>query len=232
MDMDAVTFPRPVVGATEGCGPLHNQYDRPTADTGSGRRELIDPCSRLEPATVSPAGDVAVGWEGSRVLGVDAPEQIGWVAALALGLAPIVFILTGALFYCTATTYAEATAMYPEAGGSSLFARQAFNEFWSFFTAWAQMLNYVITIAISAFFAAHYAGGVVTDWFSTPPGDIVFGIALIVLLALVNVRGVRDAVSVNVVLAVIDFLSQLTLVVAGIFLVLNPEVLRNPAPER
>ena len=150
---------------------------------------------------------------------------LGLVAALALGLTPIVFILTGALFYCTATTYAEATAMYPEAGGSSLFARQAFNEFWSFFTAWAQMLNYVITIAISAFFAAHYAGGVALDWFKTPPGDIVFGIVLIAILALVNVRGVKDAVSVNVVLAVIDFLSQLALVLLGTFLVLNPEIL-------
>ena len=150
---------------------------------------------------------------------------LGLVAALALGLTPIVFILTGALFYCTATTYAEATAMYPEAGGSSLFARQAFNEFWSFFTAWAQMLNYVITIAISAFFAAHYAGGPALDWFKTPPGDIVFGIVLIAILALVNVRGVKDAVSVNVVLAVIDFLSQLALVLLGTFLVLNPEVL-------
>jgi APA family basic amino acid/polyamine antiporter len=150
---------------------------------------------------------------------------LGLVAALALGLTPLVFILTGALFYCTATTYAEATAMYPEAGGSSLFARQAFNEFWSFFTAWAQMLNYVITIAISAFFAAHYAGGVAFAWFKTAPGDIVFGIVLIALLALVNVRGVKDAVSVNVVLAVIDFLSQLAIVVAGVLLVLNPDVL-------
>ena len=83
---------------------------------------------------------------------------LGLVAALALGLTPLVFLLTGALFYCTATTYSEATSMYPEAGGSSLFARRAFNELWSFFTAWAQMLNYIITIAISAFFAAHYAG--------------------------------------------------------------------------
>ena len=47
----------------------------------------------------------------------------GLVAALALGLTPVAFILTGALFYCTATSYAKATAMYPEAGGSSLFAR-------------------------------------------------------------------------------------------------------------
>src|ERR687896_1164863 len=100
---------------------------------------------------------------------------LGLVAALALGLTPVVFILTGALFYCTATTYAEATAMFPEAGGSSLFVRRAFNELWSFFTAWAQMLNYVITIAISAFFAAHYFGGVAGDYFSTPPGDVILG---------------------------------------------------------
>jgi APA family basic amino acid/polyamine antiporter len=150
---------------------------------------------------------------------------LGLVASLALGLTPLVFIITGALFYATATTYAEATAMYPEAGGSSLFARQAFNEFWSFFTAWAQMLNYVITIAISAFFAAHYAGGVSWDYFSTAPGDIVFGIALIALLALINVRGVKDAVTVNVVLAVVDFLSQSLLVILGVFLVLSPELL-------
>src|SRR5688572_31822799 len=97
---------------------------------------------------------------------------LGLVAALAAGLTPLVFLITGALFYCTATTYAEATAMYPEAGGSSLFARRAFNEFWSFFTAWAQMLNYVITIAISAFFAAHYAGGVAFEALEEPPGDI------------------------------------------------------------
>ncbi len=153
---------------------------------------------------------------------------LGLVASYALGLTPLVFIITGALFYCTATTYAEATAMYPEAGGSSLFARRAFNELWSFFTAWAQMLNYTITIAISAFFAAHYAGGVSFEYFSTSPGDVVFGIGLVILLALVNVRGVKDAVSVNVVLAAIDFLSQLAIVLVGFILVLSPDtLLRN-----
>src|ERR671911_2112864 len=95
---------------------------------------------------------------------------LGLVAALALGLTPVVFVLTGALFYCTATTYAEATAMYPEAGGSSLFVRHAFNEFWSFFTAWAQMLNYVITIAISAFFVPHYVGGLFWEPLRSSPG--------------------------------------------------------------
>ena len=41
---------------------------------------------------------------------------------------------------------------YPEAGGSSSFARHAFNELVSFGAAWAQMLVYVVTITTSAFF--------------------------------------------------------------------------------
>ncbi len=152
---------------------------------------------------------------------------LGLVAALAAGLTPLVFLITGALFYCTATTYAEATAMYPEAGGSSLFARRAFNELWSFFTAWAQMLNYIITIAISAFFAAHYAGRFLWDGFKEAPGDIAFAALTVALLALVNVRGVKDAVSVNLVLAVIDFLSQLAIVGLGAVLVFSPEILTD-----
>src|SRR5205823_10626185 len=86
---------------------------------------------------------------------------LGLVASFALGLTPVVFVVTGVIFYLTAATYAEATAMYPEAGGSSSFARRAFNEFWSFFAAWGQMLNYVITIAISALFAPHHCGAVI-----------------------------------------------------------------------
>src|SRR2546430_8720749 len=76
---------------------------------------------------------------------------LGLVASFALGLTPVVFVLTGVIFYLTAATYAEATAMFPEAGGSPSFARPAFNEFWSFFAARGPMLNYVITIPISSF---------------------------------------------------------------------------------
>ena len=85
---------------------------------------------------------------------------LGLVAVFALGMTPVVFLIAGLIFACTAATYTEATTMYPEAGGSSSFARRAFNEFWSFFAAWGQMLNYIITVAISAFFVPHYLGRV------------------------------------------------------------------------
>ncbi len=151
---------------------------------------------------------------------------LGLVASFALGLTPVVFVITGVIFYLTAATYAEATAMYPEAGGSSSFARRAFNEFWSFFAAWGQMLNYTITIAISAFFVPHYLGGVLgIDALRHGPSDIFFGIGVVILLSLVNVVGVKESAGVNVALAVIDFATQLLLVVVGLFLVFSPSQL-------
>ena len=150
---------------------------------------------------------------------------LGLVASYALGLTPVVFVISGILFYLTAATYSEATSMYPEAGGSSSFARHAFNEFWSFFAAWGQMLNYTITIAISAFFVPHYIGGLFWEPLRHSPGDIIAAIGVIVLLSIVNVRGVEEAAGVNIFLAVIDFATQLLLVLAGLFLVFSPDVL-------
>src|SRR4051812_12095716 len=86
---------------------------------------------------------------------------LGLVASFALGLTPIVFIITGVIFFFTAATYAEATAMYPEAGGSSSFARRAVHEVLSVFAALGPMLHYVITIGLSAVFLAPlFRGGV------------------------------------------------------------------------
>ena len=150
---------------------------------------------------------------------------LGLVASYALGLTPVVFVITGVIFYLTAATYAEATAMYPEAGGSSSFARHAFNELWSFFAAWAQMLNYTITIAISAFFVPHYLGGLFWPALQHGPGDIVFGIGVVGLLSVVNVVGVKEAAGLNIVLAITDLATQLLLVAVGLALVLSPHVL-------
>src|SRR4051794_10084064 len=146
---------------------------------------------------------------------------LGLVASLALGLTPVVFLITGIFFLCTAATYAEATAMYPEAGGSSSFARRAFNEFWSFFAAWGQMLNYVVTVAISAFFVPHYLGSVFWAPLRHSPADIIAGALIIAILAVINVIGAKESAGLNIGLAVVDFLTQVLLVVVGIVLVLG-----------
>src|SRR5947208_6361792 len=151
---------------------------------------------------------------------------LGLVAAYALGLTPIVFLLAGGLFVLTAKTYGEGAAMFPEAGGASSFARHAFNEVASFFAGWALTLDYIITIAISAFFVPHYLGAFFPGLVHNP-GDIIGGIVTLALLAALNIRGLGESTRLNLILAVTDLCTQVLLVGLGIVLVLNPSLLVN-----
>ena len=149
---------------------------------------------------------------------------LGLVAAYALGLTPVVFMLAGALFALTAKTYQEGATMFPEAGGSSSFARHAFNEFVSFFAGWALSLDYILTIAISAFFVPHYLGAF---WpaLTHPPGDVIGGLIVIALLAWLNIRGIGESANLNFVLALVDLATQVLIICIGVVLVLNPALL-------
>jgi len=149
---------------------------------------------------------------------------LGVTAVFALGLTPAVFLVAGLIFACTAATYAEGTVQYPEAGGSSSFARHAFNELVSFGAAWAQMLVYVATITTSAFFVPHYLS-IFWEPLKTNPWDVIIGIVVILVLVLLNIVGVQEAAKLNVVLAVVDFATQLLLVGFGFVLVFNHEIL-------
>src|SRR5947209_20601051 len=83
-----------------------------------GRRRRAQ---RLERVLGAPAlFATAYGNVGSSIY-----YALGLVAGIALGLTPIVFIVSGLIFAATAATYAEGTVRYPEAGGSSSFARHA-----------------------------------------------------------------------------------------------------------
>jgi len=149
---------------------------------------------------------------------------LGVVAVSAMGATPIVFVLTGLLFMCTAWSYAEATAAMPEAGGASSFARRAFNEFVSFGIGWGQMLVYTATIAISALFVPHYLSvfvPVLKDW----PYNAIGGIVVAVVLVIVNVIGIKEAASLNIVLAVLDLGTQLLIVAIALVLLFEPNIL-------
>jgi APA family basic amino acid/polyamine antiporter len=177
---------------------------------------------RLERVLGTPAlFSTAYGNVGSSIY-----YALGVTAVFALGLTPLVFVIAGLIFAATAATYAEGTVRYPEAGGSSSFARHAFNELVSFGAAWAQMLNYIITIAISAFFVPHYLS-IFWGPLRQNPWDIVGGAAVIVFLVLLNVVGIQESANVNIGLALIDFATQVLLVIIGFALIFSPHVLAS-----
>ncbi len=149
---------------------------------------------------------------------------LGLVALYALGLTPVTFLIAGLIFAFTAATYVEGTVLYPEAGGSASFARHAFNEVASFLAAWAQMLTYIVTVAISAFFVPHYLA-VFWEPLGEGPTDVFFGIGLVALLAVLNIKGTEESTRLNFVLALADLLTQAVLVVIGLALVFDPDLL-------
>jgi basic amino acid/polyamine antiporter, APA family len=151
---------------------------------------------------------------------------LGLVAAHALGLTPLVFVFAGGLFALTAKTYAEGAAMFPEAGGSSSFARHAFDDVVSFFAGWALSLDYILTIAISAFFVPHYLSAFPhLHSLNHNPDDIFGGLIVVALLAALNIRGLGESAKLNFVLAILDLSTQILLVGVGVVLVLNPSLL-------
>src|ERR1700716_217177 len=154
-----------------------------------------------------------VGWSIYYALGV--------TAAFALGLTPLALILAGLIFVSTALNYAEGSAALPHAGGSSSFARRAFNDPIGFLVGWVQLLNYTATVSISAYFAVSYLGVFFQDLKSNELLHVGTTIALIAVLVIVNVIGIQESSALNIVLAMADLVTQVALVILGLVLLLN-----------
>jgi APA family basic amino acid/polyamine antiporter len=146
---------------------------------------------------------------------------LGLIAIVALGATPIVLGIAGMIYIFNALTYAEGGAMISEAGGSASFARHGFNDIIGFIAGWALMLSYIATIAISAYTIPPYLA-----FFWPSLKDPMIGTAvsmgIIVFLMLINVVGIKESSRVNILFISIDVLTQVTLVVAGILLLLIP----------
>jgi APA family basic amino acid/polyamine antiporter len=139
-----------------------------------------------------------------------------------------VFLVAGGLFALTAKTYAEGASMFPEAGGSSSFARHAFNDSTSFFAGWALSLDYILTIAISAYFVPFYASALPgLSSLAHSPGNIIAALVVLVMLVALNIRGLGESANLNFILAIVDLATQALVVILGIALVLDPAMLVN-----
>ncbi len=151
---------------------------------------------------------------------------LGIVAGAALGLTPLVLLVTGSVFVLVSLSYAEGTAALPEAGGAATFVRRAFNDLVGFATGWVLFLDFLIVLALSALFFPHYvAGAVGEESLREAPWDAVVGCALIVLIAAVRlVRRTRLHLG-SVGVAVLDLLVQGVLVLLGLAFLLSPTTL-------
>jgi basic amino acid/polyamine antiporter, APA family len=154
--------------------------------------------------------------------------SLGVIAGHALGLTPLVFLVAAVMYGVTAMTYVEGASLHQDRGGSTVFARYAFNELVSFIAGWAILLDYTILIAVTAYSATQYV-----KVFWKPLGDhgssLALALAFIALVVLTNIRGVgaRRARRVGLLLAG-DVLLQALIVVVGLVLFFDPHTLIGP----
>ncbi len=147
---------------------------------------------------------------------------LGVVAGYALGLTPAVFLLAGLMFALAAMTYAEGAAMHQDRAGSTVFARYAFNELWSFIAGWAMLLDYVILLAATAFSATNYLAPIWSG-FGHGTVEVLTCLAILAYVALRNVRGFSTSRSRRISMLVIaDIAVQLGLIVLGVALLYDP----------
>jgi APA family basic amino acid/polyamine antiporter len=153
---------------------------------------------------------------------------LGVVADRGLGLTPVIFLVAGLLFALTTLTYMEGGAMFRERGGSSTFARYAFDELISFIAGWAILIDYLILIALAAFSVPHYLEPV-----SAHLGDAGFEVAIgglviaaVAVLNIVDISGFRYR-RLLAGFALADVFLQLAVIVVGAIVVMHPDRLTD-----
>jgi APA family basic amino acid/polyamine antiporter len=111
------------------------------------------------------------------------------------GLVIGIWIFSGLLVLCGALTLAELGAMLPQSGGLYIYMREAYGPFWAFLYGWTIMLVVIpgSIAALCSAFVLYLTHFVALSW---GMGKIV-GILLLVGLAAVNVRGVKQGAVVQ-----------------------------------
>jgi basic amino acid/polyamine antiporter, APA family len=164
----------------------------------------------------------------SSAVGFSIYFSIGVVADRGLGLTPVIFLAAGLMFALTSLSYVEGSAMLRERGGSSSFARRAFNELISFIAGWAILIDYLIVIAAAAITLSHYLTPISGEF---AEGGVEVGVAAAVigLAAALNIVGVtgRTRQARLVLLALAELGLQLLVIVVGLIVVLNPDLLTD-----
>lgn len=150
---------------------------------------------------------------------------LGAVALFALGATPIALMIAGFVFVCTCLTYAELSTTFPEPGGSATFTRYAFNDLISFIAGWGLLLDYIVTLAISAFtvppYFKHFLALFNFEYQSTPEIHITATVLIIALLFVVNLVGIKYSGWLSFLLTIFTVVTQAGIVIIGGLFLLN-----------
>jgi APA family basic amino acid/polyamine antiporter len=146
------------------------------------------------------------------VLGAGIYALVGVVGSRVGGAIWTAFLLALALALFTAAAYAELVTKYPQAAGAALYVNKAWRRpLFTFLVAFTVMAS---GLTSAATLSRAFGGDYLSVFVDVPavPAALVF----ILVIALVNFRGIAESVRLNVVLTSIELLGLLLVIVVGL----------------
>jgi amino acid transporter len=151
------------------------------------------------------------------VLGAGIYALVGEVAGKVGGAIWTAFLAAGFLAAFTATAYAELVTKYPQAAGAALYTHRAFKRsFVTFLVAFAVMCS---GVASAATLATAFGGDYLSEFVTVP--KMVVAAVFIGVLALINFRGIKESVRVNLGLTAIELAGLLLVTAIGLAFLLD-----------
>lgn len=146
------------------------------------------------------------------VVGAGIYALVGQVAGRTGGGVWMAFLAALVLALFTALSYAELVTKYPGAGGAGLYVHRAYHKpFLTFVVTFMVMMSGIASAAtLSRAFGGAYLGAFV----SVP--TVAASVAFLLLVALVNFRGISESVRLNVALTCVEVAGLLLIVAIGI----------------
>ena len=157
------------------------------------------------------------------ILGAGVYAVTGQMAGIVGGIVWLPFLLAFVVATLTALSYLELVTKYPQAAGAALYTHKAFGiHFVTFLVAFAVICSGITSAATSSNVLAQnlLAGMEVNGWIDEVPGiGVTTAVAMgfMVLLALINLRGVGESVKFNVVLTLVEITALAIVIGVGIY---------------
>lgn len=132
------------------------------------------------------------------ILGAGIYTLIGKVAGLAGNFIWLAFLIASIAALFTAFSYAELSAAFPKSGGEYVYAKKAFGQKTGIFLGIIISLNGVISGATVSIGFAGYFGAL------TGIGLLEASLGIIVLIFLINIWGITQSSTVNIIFTIIE----------------------------
>jgi len=159
------------------------------------------------------------------ILGAGVYAVTGQMAGVVGGIVWLPFLVAFVVATLTALSYLELVTKYPQAAGAALYTHKAFGiHFVTFLVAFAVICSGITSASTSAnVLAQNLTGGLeVNGWIDGAPGTgtiTLIALAFMVLLALINLRGVGESVKFNVVLTLVEITALALVIGVGFYVI-------------